>query len=114
MVENLKSTKVFPIKVFAGALITTVSFATTSLADVGDGYYHHDMMSWGGGWFLGPILMILLVIIVIGAVAMSLRLSGNTSGQKPIDRSIEILNERFAKGEIDEAEFQMRKDVLQK
>ncbi len=113
MAINSKSINMTQLKVLAGAFVATVSFASISLADVGDGYYHHGM-SWGGGWFLGPILMILLVVIIIGAVAMSLRLLGNGSGQRPNDRSIEILNERFAKGEIDEAEFQSRKDALRK
>lgn len=58
--------------------------------------------------------MILLVVIVIGAGAMGFRFMGNTTAQTPSDRSNEILNERFAKGEIDEAEFQKRKEMLQK
>ena len=101
------------VKLFSVSILATASFATESLADVGERYYQHGM-SWGGGWFLGPVLMVLVFVIVVVAVAMSLRFFGNTAGQNPVDRAIEILNERFAKGEIDEAEFQKRKDALRK
>jgi len=80
------------------------------------------MWGFGGGlMFLGPLFLILIVIVVYFVITSSSR--GNThvhySQQYPVQdhypgqgRAIEVLNERFAKGEITREQFlQMRKTM---
>ena len=99
--------------------------ATKALAQVGEmanrdaPFYHgHDMMwggdQWGGfGMILGPIFMILILFgIVVGAIYL-LRLFGVAgSGGPAHDRALMLLEERYAKGEIDTLEFEERKKLL--
>jgi putative membrane protein len=81
------------------------------------------MMADGGwGWmmFFGPLMMILFVAAVVVLVAFALRwLTGHVPwgvghappplpGKAPLD----ILKERFARGEIDKVEFEERRRVL--
>ncbi|MDW3098659.1 MAG: SHOCT domain-containing protein [Alphaproteobacteria bacterium] len=76
---------------------------------------------WSGGWhgwFLGPIMMIVFIAVAIVVVVFLLRWLGGTgqgaaqhahaTGRTPLD----ILKERFAKGEIDKEEFEERRRVL--
>jgi putative membrane protein len=75
--------------------------------------YHH----WsGGGW----LLMLLVMIVFWGAIAWAIITIArhnaglrSTDQQGPVAGSAQrILEERFARGEIDAAEFQQRRDVL--
>ncbi len=77
------------------------------------GYGWNDMMGWGGLGILGWIPMIgfwLLLILGIIALIRYLRGSAKTFGRDktPLD----ILKERYAKGEIDKKEFEEKKKVL--
>jgi putative membrane protein len=74
------------------------------------------MMPWYGMIF-GPIMMLIWLVIVIVVVAAVIRwLQGGTVGPLPLlgnrKRALEILEERFAKGEIDKDEFQEKKRLL--
>lgn len=102
--------------------------ATSAKAQVGEipnrlgPYYHgHDMMwgggQWGGfGMVLGPIFMILIVVGIVAGIIYLLRLFGVAgpagSGNTTHDRALALLKERYAKGEIDTAEFTERKKLL--
>lgn len=80
------------------------------------------MMGWGGGWYamiLGPLFMIFFLAVLIAAVLVLVRWLGGpwlgtvpphhtTPGRTPLD----ILKERFARGEIDKDEFEERRRVL--
>lgn len=78
------------------------------------------MMWWGGGWFpmiFGPLFMILLLALLIAAVVLFVRWLGGpwpgTSHHVPPGRTpLDILKERFARGEIDKEEFEERRRVL--
>lgn len=102
-----------------GLAVGLTTFATSAFAQTAEGYGYHGQMWSGGahhGWFGGPfmvlgaILLIVLVVMVVG------RLMGCTGGRCGRHRSgagaIAILEERFAKGEIDKAEFEDRKAAL--
>ena len=77
-------------------------------------------MGWGWGWggmSFGPIMMIVVVILVVVLVVLLVRWLGepghgsashNPPGKTPLD----ILKERFAKGEIDKDELEERRRVL--
>jgi putative membrane protein len=78
------------------------------------------MMDWGAGWYgmiFGPLFMILALAVVI-AVALSLvRGFGGAWRQTlppmPSARmALDILKERYARGEIDRQEFEERRRVL--
>jgi putative membrane protein len=79
-------------------------------------------MMWGGGWYgmiLGPLFMVLVIGIVIVVAALIVRsIGGPWQGaaaphHPPPGRGpIEILRERFARGEIDKNEFEERRRVL--
>jgi putative membrane protein len=75
------------------------------------------MMGWGGGWygmFFGPLMMVLVLALVVGAVALALRWGGATwhAGGPPPRKPLDILKERFARGEIDKDEFEERRKLL--
>lgn len=99
------------------ALASRLALADPVTGDYGS-YAHHGMMGWGGGfggWFMGPIMMLIFLALLVGAVVLIVRLLGGEIGgksQRGADRSLEILRERFAKGEIDDEEFDRRKKSL--
>lgn len=72
--------------------------------------------SWGiGGWIAMGLMMLLFWGGLITVVILLLR--GSHSGGRglsgpPHDDSERILNERFARGEIDEIEFKARRAAL--
>lgn len=84
------------------------------------GYGPH-MMGWGGGGYgmiFGPLFMILVLAVVIAVVVLLIRWlggpwHGTASHQMPPARApLDILRERFARGEIDKEEFEERRRVL--
>ena len=84
--------------------------------------YGPHMMWWGGGWYgmiFGPLIMILVLAVVIAAAVLLVRWAGGQwpgtgpSQSVPAGRTpLHILKERFARGEIDQDEFEKRRRVL--
>ncbi len=80
------------------------------------------MMGWGGGWYgmiFGPLFMILFLAVLVAVVAILVRwVGGPWHGAMPphqfpsVRTPLDILKERFARGEIDKAEFEDRRRVL--
>ena len=80
------------------------------------------MMGWGGGWYamiLGPLFMILFLAVLVALAVILVRwLGGPWPGiypphqLPPANTPLDILKERFARGEIDKAEFEDRRRVL--
>jgi len=71
------------------------------------------MMDWGG-MFFGPMTMVgFFALIVFVVVVLVKWISGGSTNHQSIGRAINILNERFAAGDIDEAEYANRKRQLQ-
>lgn len=76
------------------------------------------MSMMGGGMILNMIFWLIAVgLIIYGIVLFTMKQAtkkGNSSAvEKQEGSSIEILQERFARGEIDEQEFEERKAFLQ-
>ena len=74
---------------------------------------------WGDGghglWFLGPIMMIILLALLVAGVVLIVRwLGGSDAGRRGAsdDAALDILKQRFARGEIDREEFEDRRRVL--
>ena len=76
----------------------------------------HDGWS-AGDWLLTGLLMLLFWALVVGAVVWALRRRGGgpdgpgRAGGSG-DAAREILDARFARGEIDEQEYRRRRDLL--
>jgi putative membrane protein len=75
-----------------------------------------DMGSWGWGWgVFGALHMVLWwVLIILGIVVLIKWLSA--SGSRPErdtgNRALEVLKERYARGEIGKDEFEQKKRDL--
>jgi len=77
------------------------------------------MWGWMSGWaWVGTMVMlVLLLALVVVAAVVVVRLLGPReqpgAGSRPAPRSaMEVLQERFASGEIDEDEFKRRRALL--
>ena len=74
------------------------------------------MGSWGMGWFGGIFMVVFWITILVGLVFVIKWLAQATSkkgdaGQRG-SRAIDILKERYARGEIDKAQFEaMKRDL---
>jgi putative membrane protein len=79
-------------------------------------------MMWGGGWYgmvFGPLFMIVALVAVIAGVGLLGRWFGTPwygapppHHSPPAQTPLDILKERFARGEIDKDEFEERRRVL--
>ena len=101
----------------AAVLSPSIVLAQSNLDPDRYGYGPH-MMWGGGGWsmfFFGPLFMILVLAAVIAAVVFLVRGLGvapGPSAAQQTGRALDILKERFARGEIDKADFEERRKVL--
>jgi putative membrane protein len=76
------------------------------------------MGGWGGGW-MGPFMMIFWLVILglaVAAVVWLIRSTTHPGVQPPRmgrSRGLELLDERYARGEINRDEYvQKRGDIL--
>lgn len=70
--------------------------------------YGYGMMGYGWGW----IMMIgIFIIVVLGIIALFrfLQQSRPISSTDPSSRAIDILNEKYARGEISDEEYKRKK-----
>lgn len=82
--------------------------------------YHDHPHMWSGGWhggFFGPLMMIAFFVMLAIVIVLLVRwLVGTGRGASPHSgagrTAMQILEERFAKGEIDRDEFEERRSVL--
>ena len=75
-------------------------------------------MMWGGGWWVFGAVVMVVCIFLMGRMMMGHGGSGHgdhsESAHPGATRSpVEILAERFARGEISQEEFEQRKKVLE-
>ena len=72
----------------------------------------------GGGWghfIFGPLMMILFLAVIVAIVVLLVRWIGGTGGggaQRTGAPARDLLDERYAKGEIDRDEYLQRKKDL--
>lgn len=76
---------------------------------------------WGGGWggmIFGPLMMIALLAVVVWVAFMiarwltASRRDMTPPAPTPTTTALHILEERYARGEIDREEFEERRRVL--
>jgi putative membrane protein len=71
----------------------------------------NHMRGWDGGWmWLWGTLMMLTWVVVVG-VAVWLVLRSSRS-QRDTSRARQILDERFARGELSVEEYEQRRDAM--
>jgi len=74
--------------------------------------WYHDGTGWGG-WILMAIAMVAFWVLVVFAILAIFRDTQRTPESKPDPGDpMQILDERFARGEIDEDEYHARGSVL--
>jgi putative membrane protein len=75
------------------------------------------MYGWGMGWFGGIFSLIFWILIIVGLVFLIRWLIHASKGHPAAQlqngsRALEILRERYARGEIDKQEFEEKKRDL--
>ena len=97
----------------AGAAMTSIATQALANGDHGQRAFEHPHMWGGGGMIFGAIVMILVVAAIIGLVVLTVRWFGGGPARRGSGRTaLDILEERFARGEIDAQEFQERRRTL--
>lgn len=86
--------------------------------DYGTWHGMMDHWAWSGGWGLGMIGMLLgWVLVILGIVLLAKWIFGGRRGGgegASSGRSLEILKERYARGEIGKEEYeQKRRDIAE-
>lgn len=69
-------------------------------------FHHMDGYGWGMGW--GWLIGLLILLILVWVIVRANRRKATTAAGSPL----EILQERYAKGEIDQEEYEKRKANL--
>ncbi len=92
-------------------------------AQGGMGYYGHSgsHMGFGGGfgWIFGPLFMLALIAAIVAVIVLLVRWIGGGSGHVPQQAQpsgkapLDILKQRYARGEIDKEEYEERRRVLE-
>jgi putative membrane protein len=99
------------------ALASWPALAQTPVQQPGNWHYG---WGWGWGWghmIFGSLMMVLFWGGIIVAIVLAVRWIGSGSSHGatppvPRNKALDILQERFARGEIDKEEFEERKRLL--
>lgn len=76
---------------------------------------HMDGFGWGGGWGGMGFGMILFWGLIVVAIAVLLRTfigGGATAERRPEKPALDLLKERYARGEIEREEFEQKRRDL--
>jgi len=94
-----------------------LEFFAAPSAQYGPGGGWGGHMMYGMGWLGGPLMIVFWILLIVAGVAL-VRWLFAASRKDPAapaaapDRSLAILKERYAKGEIDREQYQAMKKEL--
>jgi len=103
---------------YSAAALPTLLVASAPAWAQQQGTLNYGMHMWDGGpWmFVGPLMMIAFVVVIVAVVVLTIRWLGGPTHHNPHvapgSAPLDILKARFARGEIDKAEFEERRRVL--
>ena len=103
--------------VISASALLSIAFTTTVRAQTASGP-HYMWGDWGWGHMMfGSLMMVLFWGGIIVAIVLLVRwlgggAKGTTAPPSPTKTPLDILKERFARGEIDKEEFEERKRIL--
>lgn len=100
------------IALAAAAAAPLVVLAGATRADAADAW--HPMWGWGHMMFGGVMMLLfwaLLIAVIVLAVRWLIQDRSPPASSGPTT-ALQALEERFARGEIDQAEFEQRRQVL--
>ncbi len=104
--------------------VVTLVLALSSSGAMADGNERHlamfgDSHMWGewgwGSMIFRPVIMVLYIALILGAIVLVVRWFGGELGARSganTKTALQILEERFARGEIDKGEYEERRRVL--
>jgi putative membrane protein len=108
--------------VVSAASVAAYGYSSLIWAQQADPYYGRHMM-WGNGWhgwFFGPLMMLFFLALAVAVVVLIVRwLGGTAQGGSPTPSAparkdaIDILKDRFARGEIEKEEFEEKRRILE-
>lgn len=110
------------VAIMGAAFLAAFGYSSLAWAQQADPYYGRHMMCGEGwyGWIFGPVMMILFLAIAVTVVVLIVRWLGGSSHGGPVSpaaptrkHSIDILKDRFARGEIDKEEFEEKRGILE-
>jgi putative membrane protein len=100
-------------QLFAFALLAAAAPAAWAQTGQGPWHMHGWGMGWGGGMVLGPLLTIGLVILLIALIVPFIRWTGaGRAANTPTRTARDILDERYAQGDIDREEYMRRRQDI--
>ena len=112
----------YRIYTYATTILITILWAAPSLAQPQGELDRWGMPAWGWGWgwghmMFGGVMMIVFwggIILLIVSLVRSFGGSSQSGGLNALPRAtpLDILKERFAKGEIDKKEYDERRKTL--
>lgn len=74
---------------------------------------HDGIGFWGMGWIWWILILIIILLVILFAVRGTGRSRSSTPGSANQEKSaLEILEERYARGEIDKNEYEEKKKDL--
>lgn len=69
-------------------------------------------MMWVGGWGFHWIWMVVFWVAVIGLIVWAVARLAPTGADRTTDPARRLLDERYARGEIDDDEYRQRRNEL--
>lgn len=98
------------------SLALVALIAGTGAAAADPGYMGYGGMMGGGYGLFGGLTMLVFWVVVIALIVYGIRWlseGGRRSGPGRRNDALDILRDRFARGEIEEEEFKRRKAALE-
>ncbi len=93
-------------------LIIVLSIVSGALWDRGYGWWGPSMMGgWNWAWLM-PVFWIVVMGLVIWVVVSAVNRSSPASSAKSSDTALEILRQRYARGEINQEEYEAKRKAL--